>query len=190
MPALSIDPLPSLRLSYRRADVAAFWMVSTTLVFAGAAAIANAIGAAYPLAWGGTAGALMLLPGLLGSRWFEAGIWVWNGVNRRSAAYVRRYVSAVCYYTLFAAVGRSGGALAPAAGAPHASGWSARPDRGRHGNVERTSNRLQWYGSILATARNRRNAWVLWLAPVVFLLALFRDEFLESAPPSSTYTLY
>lgn len=182
--------MPSLRLSYRRADVSGFWILGSALLSVLLGTAASASGADAPWAWAATGAAGVLLPGAFWRPWFQTGIWVWNGVMRRSGGWLRRYVSAVCYYTVFAAIGRSGSALDLLPPQPRSSRWTPRPDS-RSGHEPRTdSGGVQWYRGLLACARNPGNAWMVFLLPSVFLLVLFRDEFLESAPPASTYTLY
>jgi hypothetical protein len=188
LPPLSIDAVPSLRLSYRRADVVAFWLLGVGLLFAVVFIAAAARGAASPLMWAAAAAVGALLPGLVRRRWFETGIWVWNGVIRRTSIVIRRYVSAVTYFSVIAAARLAGSALdLPALGTTR-SGWLPRS---RDIDDETTrADRIGWCGSVAVCVGRPEYRWALCLLPAVFLLLLFRDEFADSAPPSATYTLY
>lgn len=187
----STEPRPSLRLSYRRADVAGFWILSTTALALSLVSMAAALGSQTPWAWGAAGGAVLLLPRLVWPPWFDTGIRAWNGLARRSTAALRTYVLKVCYHTLFAAVGRSGSALELLLPQASASRWIRRdrsvssPDA-----ALRDQDGTQWYHGLLACARTTGNRWVVCLLPLVLLLILLRDEQQESVPPGSTYTLY
>jgi hypothetical protein len=178
--------MPSLRLSYRRAEVVPFWILATFVLSLALGFVCFLFGSASPWAWAAAGGAGLLLPGLFWAPWWQSGIWFWNGVLRRSAIVLRLYVLAVCYHTVVVAVSRLSpriDLLMPHAGA---TGWRRREER----DVQPVPDLSEWYDGLYACARNPRNAWVLCLLPPLFLLILLREEHFESAPPGSTYTLY
>ena len=188
----STNPLPSLTLSFRRADMAGFWILGTTILSLSLGLASAALGAQAPWAWGAAGGACLLVPGLFWRQWFETGVWVWNGSMRRAAAALRTCTLVVCYYTLFAALGRSGSSLELLLRQPDASRWAplkrGSPWIGNEGSP--ASDRVEWYQGLYTCARTTGNGWVVCLLPIVLLLILLRDEQQESALPSSTYTLY
>src|SRR5688500_12056990 len=136
--------MPTLRLSFRRAEVAAFWALGTVSVAMLSGAAAAALGARSPWAWAAAAGVALLVPRLFWAPWFETGVWFWNGSVRHAAAALRHYVLVISYYVLFAAVGRSGSSLELMLRQPGASKWSPwRPRQhrpGHEGSEERPSD--------------------------------------------------
>jgi hypothetical protein len=187
MPVRSIEAMPSVRLSYRRAEVVPFWILGTVVASLSLGLVSAFFGSATPSAWAAAGGAGLLLPGLFWTPWWQNGIWVWNGVLRRSAIALRRYVLAVCYYTVFAAVSRVSPRLDLVPPQTGASGWrGSRHERA----VQPVPDLVEWYHGLHACAKNPGNAWIWCLLPPLFLLILLREEHLESVPPGSTYTLY
>jgi hypothetical protein len=179
----STSRVPSLRLSLRRGDLAGLWIVVVTTVAASAAVASSAMGAGAPWLWGTGAGILVLIPGLFRTQWFELGIWVWNGCVRHIAAVLRRYVLAVGYYTILAALGTTKCSFDFAATQRRESMWMPRRPQTPPGEEER-------HHGLLSAATAPGRAWVIVLFPLVFLLDLLRDEQQDSIPPSSTYTLF
>ena len=100
-----------LTISYRRAEVIAFWIVATGVAWLSGSVAAAAIELRPSWLWGFAAAIAVVAPGAFWIPWFEAGIWLWNGSTRRVAALLRWYVLAVSYYTLFAALGASRSAI-------------------------------------------------------------------------------
>jgi hypothetical protein len=156
-----------MRIGLRRAEVAAFWIVLTTLVMTAVGLLCMVLGLNRPAAWA-LGGLLILLPGLFRNDWFELGVRAWNKGAGLVAARLRAYVLRVCYFLFLAVTSWSGSALRLAPGVSGASGWMPRS----------------------GGAGKRANAWMVLLKPFVALLRLLRDDTRESAPPSSTYTLY
>jgi hypothetical protein len=189
---LSIDRLPALTFSYRRAEVAAFWILGTVVVWLSIGLTAAAVGARAPWAWGTTAAAALIFPGVVWHRWFETGVWAWNGAVRRLAGGLRIYVLAAGYYILFAAVARSASSRGTTLSPPDSSGWRVRPpshpspdDRGSQ--APDRPGRDQGLGAFTQSPGNR---WAVTLVPIVFLLTLLRDDQQQNDVPGSTYTLY
>jgi hypothetical protein len=189
---LSIDRIPALTVSYRRAEVAGFWILGIVVVWLSIGVTAAAAGVRAPWTWGTTAALVLVLPGLVWHPWFETGVWLWNGSVARIARGLRMCVLAAGYYILVAAVGRSASSRNPAISQSHPSGWFVRtpgvprPDHthllppGRPGSDQ----------GLEAFARIPGNGWAVTLAPILFLLTLLRDDQQENAVPGSTYTLY
>jgi hypothetical protein len=88
---------------------------------------------------------------------------------------LRRWVLTVCYFTLVALVGRAGSPMPAGERSPR---WTAlQNDPARDAR------------DLVAFCR-REHRWALGLVPVLALLTLLSEGQTDSAPPSSTYTLY
>ena len=159
----------SLRFSYRRAEMTAFWGISVVSVAALVAVSAWAIGAHEPWAWA-LVGFCVLIPRLVWPRWYGLGITAWNRGIGLIGQGVRAYTLKVSYYLLFVTVGRTGSSLDLVLHDDAASRWIPR---------------LPAPTQPLADSR-----WVLCLLPVLWLLRLLPDDGQESAPLRGTYTLY
>ena len=177
-----------LTFSYRRADVAGFWVSAAGAACAAGAAGALVLGAspAWTAVTGVLAALLLIAPGLVHPVWFENGIWLWNGTARRAARLLRAYALWVCYHLLFRVVsisGRREGSTEPSV----SSGWTPctgptvdRPPRLAGGGAIR--------GLVAFAGSGRR--WALALVPVIALLAILRVDDADETIPGSTYTLY
>jgi hypothetical protein len=189
---LSIDRIPNLTVSYRRAEVAGFWILGTVVVWLSIGLAAAAVGAPAPWAWGTAAALALVLPGLVWHPWFETGVWAWNGSVRRLAGVLRTCVLAAGYFILFAAVGRAASSRDQARPRPDSSGWLARTpglflaDRVGSRAPENPGSDQ----GLSAFARQPGNRWAVTLIPIVFLLTLLRDDEQQGAVQGSTYTLY
>ena len=138
-------------------------------------------------------GRCLVWSGRCGSRWAsEPG----TRAPRLSTAALRGYVLKVGYYLLFGAVSRTGSSLDLRLGTSEVSRWiprSATIDRrcarSAIGGRRRTPAGVARC-SRDASSRTAGKAWTVCLMPVMLLLLVLRDEAQESAPPSSTYTLF
>jgi hypothetical protein len=146
-------------------------------------AIARWAGAPWPWGCGAAIAATFIAPACFNDGWLDNGVWFWNGAVRRINAWLRRYVIAVAYYGLIVPLGWIGvpGAAADADGRRH---WRPVDASGRHRTDAGTRHDLA------AFCRTSGHAWALCLMPVISLLLVLREEQQESAPSSSTYTLY
>jgi hypothetical protein len=168
-------------VSYRRAEVAGFWIASTVVVWLAIGLTAAALGARAPWTWGTAAAVAVVLPGLVWRPWFETGVWAWNGAVRRLAGGLRMCVLAAAYYILVAAVSRSASSRQPARFPLDSSGWRRRTE---------STPRCDDLRSLRDFIRAPGNRWAVTLVPIVFLLTLLRDEEQNGVLPGSTYTLY
>jgi hypothetical protein len=184
------DAAPSLMISFRRADTAAFAILGTAICSAAAWLAAARLGLEPSWAWGAAAGVSVLLPALLWTAWFELGIRAWNKLMRGSIVVLRAYVLKVCYYVLLAAVGRAGSSLDLVLQPGEASRWVRRDRPGCRVHAPEFSARIPWYRASDAVGRTGGRSWVVCLLPVVLLLRVLRNEWLENTPSSTTYTLY
>jgi hypothetical protein len=199
----STNALPSLTLGFRRAEMTAFWVFASILCAAALGLMATAVGAAAPWGWA-VAGLGIALPGAVRPIWFEWGIRAWNKGVHLIAAALRGYVLTVCYYLLFAPIGRSGSSLNLALSAAETSRWIARSRHnptiaerrrsGGNGRPDQTNGgAISWSRGLLASMASSSGAgkaWTVCLMPVMLLLVVLRDEQQENQPSSSTYTLY
>jgi hypothetical protein len=157
----------SLLLSTRRADIVAFWVVSTAVVSLLITVAAWLLHSPQPWAW--TVGGLcVLFPGLVRREWFVRGVAAWNKGVRLIAVSLRAYVLRVSYYVLFAAMARRGSSTDTA--------------------VDHADSR--WVRRSESAAFGESGKWVVCLHPVTWLLGTLPDDHQDSAPLRSTYTLY
>jgi len=180
-----------LIITFRRADVRAFWIVTTAALGAVLGLTALARGASAPWAWALTA-LVLPVPGFWSEWWLEIGVRIWNKVARTSMAFLRGYTLRVGYFLLFAIVGRAGSGLEIGIRDGRRSEWISR---GAHeaafGKCDRLPAVDEWWGrEWLASLRKPGNAWQICLLPLVLLLLVLRQEGQESALPAGTYTLY
>jgi hypothetical protein len=179
-----------LTISFRRAERRALWLVATVTLALVFIIAATAVGAAVPVAWGAAA-LVPVLPGLFWSRWFELGVSAWNKAVRLSTSLLRAYTLRVCYFFLFGPVSCAGSSLALELGRTESSRWIPRfRPEGAFDKGTPLETRDGWWSELLDVAARPGKGWMVCLLPVVLLLHLLRDEQQESAPPSSTYTLY
>jgi hypothetical protein len=177
-------------VEYRRASVAAFWLVGTAMLFLVLGTAGIAIGAAAPWQFAASIVTAILLPGVVWRQWFEKGVWVWNGCTRRLVAVLSTYILRVSYIFLLTPLGVSRSPLVLTPPQPDRSRWIERQP---HRTDERARVVLQRGGlhhGLLEFVRTPGNHWATGLFPLVFLLALIRDRRQEATPPGSTYTLY
>jgi hypothetical protein len=186
----STSPLASLTISFRRAEMTAFWILTTAIVSVALGLASAAFGGRAPWAWG-AAGLSLLLPGLVWPQWFEFGIRVWNKSVRLTAAVLRKYVLKVVYYVLFGAVSRTGSSLDLELRATEVSRWIPRAeDYSAFHDDPSLGTREERAHGLNTLPRRPGQAWRVCLQPALLLLKLLRDEAQESVPSSSTYTLY
>ncbi len=177
-----------LTFSYRRADVAGFWVAAASAACAAGVAGALVFGAspARTAVTGLVAVLLLIAPGLVHPVWFENGIWLWNGSALRAARLLRAYALWVCYHLLFRMVSIS----RPREGSPEppvSSGWTSCA-----GSVVDRPPHLAGGGAIrgLAAFAGSGRRWALAIVPVIALLAILRVDDADETIPGSTYTLY
>jgi hypothetical protein len=185
-----------LTIGLRRADMTAFWLLTSALSSIALALVATAVGAKAPWVWA-LAGLCPAVPGLVWPLWFEMGIRAWNKAARLTTAALRTYVLRVSYYLMFGAVSRTGSLLDLRLRQTELSRWIPRS---RHDSTDGAQSRRDgdaanvgtgplWL-AVMRSARTGGKTWTLCLMPVMLLLLMVRDEAQESAPPSSTYTLF
>jgi hypothetical protein len=174
-----------LTISYRRAEVIAFWVVGTAVAWLFGLVAATAMELRPSWLWGVATAVTAIAPGAFWSPWFETGIWLWNGTVRRFATLLKSYTLAVSYYTLFAAVGASRSTRAGGAGS---SGWMQRD------HALTTSNSgprgEEWARAIGLFARAPGRTWAVTLLPLVALLRMLGHDEQAARVSGSSYTLY
>jgi len=180
-----------MTLGLRRAEVAAFWIVFTTSLMTAIGLLVWALGLNWPAVWA-LAGLLILLPRLFRSDWLELGVRGWNKGAGSIATMLRGYVLRVCYFLFLAVTSSSGSELRRGPGVLGESGWVPRPLRDLPMDVItlRASELELRMRDLPGGGVKGANAWMVLLKPFVVLLRLLRAEARDSAPPSSTYTLY
>jgi hypothetical protein len=184
----SINRRGALAISFRRAEVTAFWMLATAMLAAAAALGAYAAGARAYLLWAAAA-ILAPAPGLLWPPWFVFGVRAWNKGAHLVASALNAYVLRVCYYVLVGSVSVTGSPVRRQRAAPASSRWLPHPAPQPAFDDEWAAEG-GWRGALLASARRPEAAWILALIPVVLLLRILGDDQTAASPSSSTYTLY
>jgi hypothetical protein len=176
-----------LRIEYRRANVAAFWLVGSATLFLIVGMAASALGSAAPWSIAASIVVALVLPGLAWRSWFERGVWLWNGCVRRLVAALCAYILRVTYVLLLGPLGASRPSLDLGRSQVDPSGWTERryiKDSQGPGSQEAARHDLA------AFVQMPGNRWATVLFPLVLLLAMLRDTNQEATPPGSTYTLY
>jgi hypothetical protein len=186
----STESASLLMIEYRRASVAAFWLVGAAMLFLVLGTAGIAIGAAAPWQFAASIVTAILLPGVVWRQWFERGVWVWNGCTRRLVAVLSGYILRVSYIFLLTPLGASRSPLVLTLSQPDRSRWIERPHRTDERARGGVSPRDGLHHGLLEFVRTPGHLWATALFPLVFLLALTRDRRQEATPPGSTYTLY
>jgi hypothetical protein len=144
--------------------------------------------------WGLGVAVLMLLPGLFTRRYFNLGISAWNHGTRVLFRVLRNVALRLCFYITFPLLQRSGTAmdLVPpgvSEGANNQTNWHIHTSAAKRAMRDAVRGEA-WLSDLIRHARATGNWWLLSLVPLVFTLILMGEEVQDSAPPTSTYTLY
>lgn len=137
--------------------------------------------------------AVAILRPEIGSRPYQ---W-WYRVARKYARIARAATVAVCYYTVFVAVGAAGRRVVLEPPRPARSGWVPKSTLAR--SAYRRTDAIpagplarNWWTDLLSWSLRGRQPWVVAVVPFVLLLRWF--DFIEptptSGPASNIYTLY
>jgi hypothetical protein len=185
----STDLNLSLEISFLRAEVKAFWILATIVVAVVLWATSAALGARMPWMWAGAA-LFLPLPRVVYAEWFELGVRAWNKCTRLVVIALQAFVLKVCYYLLFAAVGSVGSSLDRAQAGGDVSGWIARRNLAAGENRRTRSTLRQSAHGLFAAVQRPGSVWMIFLVPVVLLLRMLAHGQQDTAPSSSTYTLY
>jgi hypothetical protein len=157
-----------------------FWILGAAALASSTALVFAVLGVPAPAGWGAAAGTAVLLPGLFWRPWFETGVKAWNKSVRVIAPALRTYVL----------LARSGSSL-DARFREGESKWSPKAARLPSTVADQAFPVLEpLHRGLYVWARSTRSEWMILLVPMVFLLNLLTEEAQDSAPPSSTYTLY
>jgi hypothetical protein len=168
----------------------ALWLVGTVTLAVIVFIVSAALGAQLPLAWGAVA-FVLVLPGLIWPLWFELGVSAWNRGVVLITYLLRAYTLRVCYYVLFATVGRAGSSLGLERAQAESSRWISRARReATLENRRLLEGRDEWGWELLDLAGRPGRRWMVCLLPVVAILYLLREKQPEGVVLSSTYTLY
>jgi hypothetical protein len=128
---------------------------------------------------------------------WEPGAWrLYHGWNRwlvrPYTAWAGQVVMRLCYFIIFAAVGRAGSRLPLAQGHAGGSGWSDRqslPASAYRVPGPGFSNRLEWIRGYLAWSFRSGNAWSAALLPFITVLWMCSGG-QEEKPEANIYTLF
>jgi hypothetical protein len=182
-----------LALPHRRAYAISFWFVLTLLIAMGIWVVGFAAGLPAAWAWALPA-ALILIPGLFRRRYFYLGISVWNHGTRLLFRILRHAAMRMCFYITFPLLSRSGTSMdlippGSKGGKAEKSTWHIHTEDAQHAMRDAVRGEA-WLSDLIRHARTTGNWWLLSLVPLIFTLSLMGEEAKETAPPTSTYTLY
>jgi hypothetical protein len=100
----------------------------------------------------------------------------------------------LCFYITFPLLNRSGtymDLIPPGSNGGKAvkSTWHIHSDSAQRAMREAVRGEA-WLSDLTKHARTTGNWWLLSLVPLIFTLSLIGEEAQDTAPPTSTYTLY
>lgn len=173
-----------------------FWLVVSSCI---GLILAALLWIVVSLPWAGLgliAGLLLGGAGLLRPRKLSIPYKFWNGLAKKFAHFGQVWVAGVCFYTVFAAVGRTGASLSLARpGSGTKSLWTPRETQApstyiySQKKMFKGSTQRGWVSSFGSWAAESRNLWAVCLLPFLLLLKALDTE-QESEFPSDIYTLY
>jgi hypothetical protein len=138
---------------------------------------------------------VLALPGLLWPQTVSLPYRIWNKLAREFTRCARLWLTGICYYIAFVAVGRLGSSLSLARPA-EGSLWAPRPT-GRpaaygspQGVITAEAARGSWVSAFVAWAVQSGNGWACCVLPFVALLSVLEPEQESSDVSTNIYTLY
>ena len=183
--------------THRRATVRSFWLVISSFVGFTLMILATVCGWSSPIAIGLLSATVLGLLVFMQERLIRCIYEAWNPrLVYPYADIAQRILSRICYFVVFATVGRGGSKLVLTA-CPHLSSlWTnsssqawADPtgDRSKSGRSGRT--RLEWVRGYISWSIHSGNAWALSLLPFLAILR-FCSVPQQRAVQSNIYTLF
>ena len=177
-----------------RVWLVSFWLsfsLSCGLLVASAARVAESDGW---MLFGVIVVLALLLPGVVWPRLVRLPYAIWNRLAREYSRAASLILTAICFYTVFAAVRLAGSALRLKSPQPGESLWAPRgtlPSTAYRSEDEypRSGAPRGWLRAILSWSARPGHQWVVGLIPFLVLLrALDHEE--RAGVPSDIYTLY
>jgi hypothetical protein len=180
----------------RRAWLRSFWLIASGVVGIVCGFILAAAGGAHAPGAGALVAAAMAVPGLIWPQAASVPFRAWNRLAGAFAAAARLYVTRVCLYTIFPAVGLLGSSMKMDSRDVVESGWTRR----RHAGTiafrspadldSQAAQERNWFRTYLSWAARSENRWSFGLVPFLMLLALVEEDVATSRPEHDIYTLY
>jgi hypothetical protein len=139
---------------------------------------------------------LLSLPGLLWPQTVSIPYRAWNKLAYAFAHLARLWLTGVCFYIVFVAVGRLGSSLKLDRSSADGSLWVSRETSvpvtygSPHGIIRAKSSRRGWVSAFVSWALQSGNGWACCLLPFLLLLSVLEGEQEESVLPTHTYTLF
>jgi hypothetical protein len=190
------DALLTLPPAPRRIWLMSFSIVAGLVLGTAAGALLAFVMAPRYFGAGMVAGLALALPGILRPDAAAPLYRAWNAVTRfygRSASLLLR---ALCYYTIFVAVGWTGSSLALSRPASAESLWQVRTGPAGRRYRQQYEARIaaaagaSWIKTYLSWAWESGNIWTVTLVPFLTLLSWIEPEHREPDVPVFNYTLY
>ena len=179
-----------------RAWVRAFWLTVSVCGGVSVGGLAALVGSPRWAIGGVALTGLALLVGRVCPGAMSATYALWNALALSYARVARLGLKVVCFYVLFAAVGRTGSALALARPTPAESLWIPRATLAPSTYGYQYDAQAQgepkgggWTRDYIAWALDSGNAWAIILLPFVAMLSALEDED-QWTFPTSVYTLF
>jgi len=135
-------------------------------------------------------------PGLLWPQTVSIPYRVWNKLAREFTRCARLWLTCICFYTTFVAVGRLGSSLRLARPTAEVTLWVTRqtgtsaPYGIPHGAVTAEARQGSWVSAFVSWAVQSCNGWACYLLPFMALLSVLEPEVENGDVPANIYTLY
>jgi len=148
------------------------------------------------IALGGVLTLVLAFPGLLRPQIVSIPYLAWNKLAREFARCSRILVMGICYYVIFAAVGRAGSKLMLSRPLSSRSLWiplealSPAAYVNQYSVIKDNSPGEGWISTYLLWAVRSGNLWACCLLPFLLLLSALESDQNTSEFPTSTYTLF
>ena len=139
---------------------------------------------------------LLALPGLLWPQTVSIPYRVWHKLDREFTRCARLWLTGICFYIVFVAVGRLGSSLRLARPTAEGSLWVLRRTDAvttygsAHGVVTAEAAQGSWASAFVSWAMHSGNGWACCLLPFMALLSLLEPEQESANVPTNIYTLY
>jgi hypothetical protein len=139
---------------------------------------------------------VLALPGLLWPQTVSIPYRVWNKLAREFTRCARLWLTGICFYIAFVAVGRLGSSLRLARPTADGSLWVPRQSGAPtaygspHGVVTAEASQGSWVSAFVSWAVRSGNGWACCLLPFMALLSVLEPAQENGNVPADIYTLY
>jgi hypothetical protein len=180
----------------RLAWLKGFWLVMSMIAGCLTAAVSSLLLGPYGLVLGIILIPALALPGILRPRMMSIPYRAWNKLAYMFAHYARLALTAICFYIIFIAVGRTGASLDLGRPPTGRSLWVDRQMAGmpmpdsRSGVVTEGDPPQGWVSTFLRWAAQTGNWWACCLLPFLMFLSVLENHQTAREFPADIYTLF